>query len=82
MLDRMDFVKAIADFRRNFQHDVDGQNLIDVNVSLGCLLYDLTEALQMTEEETVTALGAQLYNDVQGEINGQLTFITEGLFPR
>jgi len=61
---RADMVQALGNFRRKLQFETDGENLLNITASVGMFLFDVTEALRLTDEEKEYALGAPLLRDI------------------
>ena len=61
---RMKVIESLAKFRQEWQILADGQNLLDVQVSVGLILADITNRLELTEQERVVVLGRKLIDQV------------------
>ena len=61
---RTQVVQALGDFRRQWQQMVDGQNLIDVKASVGLMLSDIADRLELNSQERHAMLGGQLINQI------------------
>ena len=61
---RMKVIESLTKFRQEWQALADGQNLLNVQVSVGLILADITDRLELTEQERVVVLGRKLINQV------------------
>ncbi len=61
---RAQVVESLADFRCEWQKIVDGKSLVDVQASVGLLLSDVAERLELDEQERHVMLGGKLINQV------------------
>ena len=61
---RAEVVQALGDFRRQWQQMVDSQNLVDVHASVGLLLSDIADRLELTSQERHAMLGGKLINQI------------------
>ena len=61
---RAQVVQSLADFRRDWQKIVDGKSLVDAQASVGLLLSDIAECLELNEQERHAMLGGKLINQV------------------
>ena len=75
VITRADVIQAIKKIRSNWENDVD-KSLVDVDVSLGIFLLDLTDAFGLDRAETKKALGARLFKEVTQKVNS-----SNGWFP-
>ena len=57
---RMKMIESLTKFRQEWQILVEDQNLLDVQASVGLMLVDITERLELTEQEKAVALGHKL----------------------
>ena len=57
---RMKVIESLAKFRQEWQSLADGQNLLDVQASVGLILVDITDRLELSEQEKAVALGYKL----------------------
>ena len=57
---RSDIVNSLAHLRQEWQETVDGENLIDVQASVGLLLGDVVMMLGLSSDEQVAVLGEEL----------------------
>ncbi len=72
---RADVIQALKKIRSNWENDVD-KSLVDVEVSLGIFLLDLTDAFGLDQAETKKALGPRLFKEVTQKVNS-----SNGWFP-
>ena len=75
VITRADVIQAIKKIRSNWENDVD-KSLVDVDISLGIFLLDLTDAFGLDQAETKKALGARLFKEVTQKVNS-----SNGWFP-
>ena len=61
---RAQIVQSLADFRREWQKLMDGQNLVDVQASVGLMLADVADRLELNPQERHVMLGGKLINQV------------------
>jgi hypothetical protein len=61
---RAQVVQSLADFRREWQELADGQSLVEVQASVGLLLSDIADRLQLNHQERHAMLGGKLINQV------------------
>ena len=61
---RAQIVQSLADFRREWQKLMDGQNLVDVQASVGLMLADVADRLELGPQERHVMLGGKLINQV------------------
>jgi hypothetical protein len=61
---RAQVVQSLGDFRRAWQQMADGQNLIDVKASVGLILSDIADRLELDSQERHAMLGGQLINQI------------------
>ena len=57
---RMKVVESLAKFRQEWQSLADDQNLLDVQASVGLILVDIADRLELNEQEKAVALGHKL----------------------
>lgn len=62
--ERMRFVLALTQFREEWQETIDGGSLLKVEVSIGLVLADIAERLEMTAQERHVFLGSKLAQEV------------------
>jgi hypothetical protein len=62
--DRTKIVMALSELRMEWQDAVGGGSLVKVEASVGLLLADIAERLQLTEQERYAFLGGRLCNEV------------------
>lgn len=63
---QMKVIEALTRFRQEWQALADGQSLLDMQASVGLILSDITDKLELTEQERVIVLGRKLTNQVDG----------------
>ncbi len=68
---RRELVNGLRDLRQQFMEAAEGQSLLEVEVPVGLVFWDLVEFFALTPRERIEALGALLY--------GQLKTFVEGL---
>ena len=61
---RAKVVQSLAAFRREWQQMVDRQNLVDVHASVGLMLSDIADRLELNLQERHAMLGGQLINQI------------------
>ena len=61
---RAQVIQSLGDFRRAWQQMADGQNLIDVKASVGLILSDIADRLELDSQERHAMLGGQLINQI------------------
>lgn len=70
---RAQWVRALAQFREETERfgaerEVDG--IIDLELSVGLVLFDITEKLQLDYEEQFLVLGPRLYDEILVQVFG------------
>ncbi len=61
---RAQVVHALADFRREWQKMVQGKSLVDVQASVGLMLADIADRLELNPQERHAMLGGKLINQI------------------
>jgi len=61
---RAQVLQSLADFRREWQKMVEGKSLIEVEASVGLLLADIANRLELNPQERHVMLGSKLINQV------------------
>ena len=61
---RAQVVHALADFRREWQKMVQSKSLVEVQASVGLLLADIADRLELNPQERHVMLGGKLINQV------------------
>jgi hypothetical protein len=61
---RMKVIESLTKFRQEWQSLANGQSLLDVQASVGLILADIIDKLELTEQEKVIVLGRNLINQV------------------
>ena len=61
---RAQVVQSLAEVRREWEKMVQGKSLIDVKASVGLLLEDIADRLQLSSQERYVMLGGKLINEV------------------
>ena len=67
---RRKIVDALASVRREWEGE--SESLIDIESSAGLLLHDVAMALGLAPAECIDALGAELVQDVESLLDGQV----------
>lgn len=62
---RARFVQMLAEFRKQWQENTDGESLVTVEVPIGLILVDIVNRLEFTSQERHTVLGSQLSQQVE-----------------
>jgi hypothetical protein len=62
--ERNRMLQSLADFRREWQSLVEGKSLLEVNASVGLLLADIADRLDLNPQERHAMLGGKLINQV------------------
>ena len=62
--DRTKIVQSLADFRREWQKNVGGKSLIDIEAPVGLILADIADRLELNSQERHAMLGGKLVNQV------------------
>ena len=62
--DRTKIVMALSELRMEWQDAVNGGSLLKIESSVGILLSDIADRLQLTEQERYAFLGGRLMNEV------------------
>ena len=62
--DRTKIVMALSELRMEWQDAVNGGSLLKIESSVGLLLSDIADRLQLTEQERYAFLGGRLMNEV------------------
>lgn len=57
--------RRLADFRRGWQKAVPGQSLLEVKGSVGWILVDVCDLLQLDQDQRSQVLGAKLAQEVK-----------------
>jgi len=63
---RMTAVQGLAKFRREWEEIADGENLLRVSASVGLLLADIADRLELNPQERYVVLGKLLTKEVEG----------------
>ena len=61
---RAQVVQSLADFRREWQRLAEGKSLVDVHSSVGLMLADIADLLELNSQERHAMLGGKLSNQV------------------
>lgn len=61
---RAHIVQSLGDFRREWQKLVEGKSLVDAQASVGLLLSDIADRLELNPQERHAVLGGKLINHV------------------
>ena len=70
---RAQIVQSLADFRREWQKLVEGQNLVEVQASVGLLFADIADRLDLSPQERHVMLGGKLTNQVNSIMEERIT---------
>jgi len=62
--DRTKIIMALSELRMEWQEAVNGGSLLKIESSVGLLLSDIADRLQLTEQERYAFLGGRLMNEV------------------
>jgi len=62
--DRTKIIMALSELRMEWQDTVNGGSLLKIESSVGLLLSDIADRLQLTEQERYAFLGGRLMNEV------------------
>ena len=57
---RMKVIESLAKFRQEWQALAEGQSLLEVQASVGLMLVDIADKLELNEQEKSVALGRKL----------------------
>ncbi len=66
--ERTRLVLALAQFREEWQEANKGGSLLKVEASVGLVLFDIAERLQLTSQERHVVLGGRLTNEVDAHL--------------
>lgn len=66
-------VQALADFRHEWQKTAEGKNLVDVEASIGLILADLAERLELNSQERYVMLGGKLINQINAVMEERIS---------
>ena len=69
---RAQVVQSLAEFRREWQKMVEGQSLTDIQASVGLLLADIADRLELNPQERHVILGGKLINQVNSILEEQV----------
>ena len=75
---RAQIVQSLADFRREWQKLMDGQNLVDVQASVGLMLADVADRLELNSQERHVMLGGKLINQVNAMMEERVSLALPG----
>jgi hypothetical protein len=75
---RAQIVQSLADFRREWQKLMDGQNLVDVQASVGLMLADVADQLELNPQERHVMLGGKLINQVNAMMQERVSLALPG----
>jgi len=70
--DRTRLVLALADLRSEWQQATKGGSLLKVEASVGLLLADIADRLEMTSQERHVFLGGRLINEVDARMEERI----------
>ncbi len=57
---RMKVIESLGKFRQEWQALAEDQNLLDMHASVGLILVDITDKLELNEQEKAVVLGRKL----------------------
>ncbi|MEP7136681.1 MAG: hypothetical protein ABI904_17275 [Chloroflexota bacterium] len=61
--DRTAVLENLSGLRKEWEAVAEGDSLIDLSVSVGLLLFDVTAKLGLTEDEQTLVLGGRLFKE-------------------
>ncbi len=61
---RAKVVQSLADFRREWQKMADGKRLVEIEASVGLILADIADRLELNPQERHAMLGGKLINQI------------------
>lgn len=64
-IDRMQVIKGLSRVRKDWEAELDGTNLTEIEGNVGLLLADIAEAMELNQEEQEQALGKKLRRAVK-----------------
>jgi hypothetical protein len=70
---RAQIVQSLANFRREWQKLIEGKNLVEVQASVGLLLSDVADRLELNPQERHVMLGGKLINQVNVVLEERVT---------
>ena len=70
---RMTTVQALAKFRREWEEIADGDSLLDVTASVGLLLADVADRLELSPQERYVFLGKLLIAEFEAFVMQQVS---------
>lgn len=73
--DRTRIVQSLADFRREWQKNVGGRSLLEVEAPVGLILADIAEKLKLSPQERYAMLGGKLSNQVDSVLEEKISLI-------
>jgi hypothetical protein len=62
-------------FRQGWEEAADDERLVDVQASVGLMLLDIVELLELTQDEQMAVLGTELYLDDQDVLSRQVHIV-------
>ena len=65
ILARPNVVEVLANFRQEWELSADGESLVDIQGSIGLILFDLVIGLALIRYEQVQVLGSTLFQELQ-----------------
>ena len=69
---RAQIVQSLANFRREWQAHIEDTNLLDVDASVGLILADIADRLELNPQERYVMLGSQLVKGVNEYMNNSV----------
>ena len=65
VITRKDMVDGISRFRLDLEDQVDGVSLVNLDIGLGYVLYDLANSIGLTPEEKIQAVGLDIIDQIE-----------------
>jgi hypothetical protein len=73
--ERETMIDTLIQYRQGWEEVAEDERLVDIQGSVGLILSDIVELLELSEQEQMTVLGAELYLDVQDVLSQQVHLI-------
>lgn len=70
--ERQKVIQTLGEFRQEWQVTADGQDLTSIYASVGLLLFDITDRLNLSPQERHAILGAKLTKDIEDFMEGKV----------
>lgn len=74
---RMMAVHALARFRREWEEIADGENLLDVTASVGLILADVADRLELSPQERYVFLGKLLIEELEDFMKQRVNLVEQ-----